>query len=289
MAPQNHRGLRAFLGLLAAFTFLPQVTRAQEDERGPILALGLSGNSNDPGWVYKLDATGGYRFSRHFEIDGGLPIYFVRVSQDSANEYSSKNGIGNAYIDLRGIFSGDRFYFSTNLRGSAPTGDEENGFSTGRATVDWTNYLDLRVGRWTPFGSVGIANTVSDTHFFSRPFTSLGLVGHFEGGLIFAPLPRISIGASGYAVQPSGEQKVFSKVVARGAEAARGNGRNRAFETQSVTIGESDLTTDRGYSGWINVSPSLGITLELGASRSESYNSNSVFFSARFDFGRLIR
>lgn len=288
MANQNHR-LHAVLGLLAAFTFLLQPTSAQENRRGPILALGFSGNSNDPGWVYKLDATGGYRFGDHFEIDGGLPIYFVRVSADNVDGYSSKSGIGNAYIDLRGILSGDRYYFSSNLRGSAPTGDEENGFSTGRVAVDWTNYFDVRFGRWTPFGSAGMANTVSDTHFFSRPFTSLGFVGHFEGGLIFAPLPWASIGASGYAVQPSGEQKVFSKVVARGAGAARGNGRNRAFETQSVTIGESALTTDRGYSGWINVSAVPGITLELGGSRSESYNSNSLFFSARFEFGRLIR
>jgi hypothetical protein len=35
-------------------------------------------------------------------------------------------------------------------------------------------------GKWIPFCKVGIANTISDTHFFNRPFTSLDTVDHFE-------------------------------------------------------------------------------------------------------------
>src|SRR5512136_1954292 len=75
-------------------------------ERGPLLSLQFSGTSNDPGWIYRLDTTGGYKFNRHFEAACGLPVYFVRVSDSGiADGFSSKNGIGNAYIDLKFLLS----------------------------------------------------------------------------------------------------------------------------------------------------------------------------------------
>lgn len=292
--PAWHYRTRTILKLVLVLSFIAGQLFAQTKDRGPLLTVDFSGSSMDPAWVFKLDTTAGYRFNSHLEIDFGLPVYFVHVQEDSIDGYSSKNGIGNAYIDLRVMLSHKAWGFSSELRGTAPTGDKDNGFSSGRATLDWTNYINLSLGKWTPFGSLGIANTVSDVHFFNRPFTSLGLVGHVEGGITIDPISRIRIGGSGYAVLPSGEQKIYSKVIrgqGNGSVAASGSGkgRNRPFETESVTIGESEIAKDHGVSGWIEIYPSSNVTFELGYSRSISYEANSLFFSARFDFGQMLR
>lgn len=281
--------------LWMVFAFLAACTgpvMAQDADSGPLLTVGFSGSSLDPAWVFKLDPSLGYRFNRHFEMDGGLPVYFVHVPADSMEEgYSSKNGIGNAYVDLRVMFDRSMFGFTSEVRVTAPTGDSDSGFSSGRATVDWTNYVDFNFGKWTPFGSVGIANTVSDTHFFTRPFTSLGLVGHVEGGLAYNPVSWLSLGGSGYAVLPSGEQKIYSKLIPRGqngAGAGSGRGRRGVFETESTVIGESELAEDRGFSGWIDLYPVSNVSFEVGYNRSISYDSHSLFFSTRFDLGQMI-
>jgi hypothetical protein len=48
----------------------------------------------------------------------------------------------------------------------------------------------------TPFASGGLANTVSDTSFFVRPFTSLGILSPFDGGAKFRVSQFVDVGAS---------------------------------------------------------------------------------------------
>ncbi|HEV2615154.1 MAG TPA: hypothetical protein VGU63_00945, partial [Candidatus Acidoferrales bacterium] len=38
----------------------------------------FDGSINSEGHVMELDSTVGYVFSRHFGVDGGIPVYFVR-------------------------------------------------------------------------------------------------------------------------------------------------------------------------------------------------------------------
>jgi hypothetical protein len=64
----------------------------------------------------------------------------------------------------------------------------------------------------TPFARGGLANTVSDTSFFVRPFTSLGIVSHFDGGAKFRVSQFVDVVASAYAVRASGQQKIISKI-----------------------------------------------------------------------------
>ncbi len=273
---------------------------SDDPERGVTSYFSFGGSSNTLGQIYKLDTSVGYKFNKHFAMDAGLPVYFVNASTASSTSgFSSKNGIGNAYLDLRLTANGPSTYFGSTLRAAAPTGDKDSGFSTGRVTVDWTNYLDATVGRLTPFGSVGLANTVSDTHFFSRPFTSLGFVTNFEGGANLQILKGISLGASGYAVVPSGQQKVFSKLVRRGQGGppsgtpgvgqGRGQGKMGVFETESVTVGDAEIAKDHGVSAWVDLFPSSYVTLEVGYSRSVRYAFDTIFFNLGFNLGKLAR
>ncbi len=271
---------------------------AGNNQRRPLFSLDFSGSANQPGKVFKLDPSAGFRFNSHFEIDAGLPIYIVRPTDTGIAEgFSSKNGIGNAYLDLRFYVSHPGLYFSSTVRGTAPTGNTSDGFSTGRATFDWSNYLEKDLGGFTPFGNIGIANTISDTHFFNRPFTSLGIVGHLEGGAYYELFRHFDLAGSAYAITPSGQQKVYSKLLKHAATASspggstgpgKANGKGRVFETSSITTGGATIVQDHGYSGWIDFHPTSRIKLELGYSHSISYALNTIFFSAGFDIGSLL-
>jgi len=290
---------RTVIALVLISSFPLRCSLAADKDRKPLLFASLSGTSGDSVWVFKLDTTTGYRFNRHFEITAGLPVYFVQVSDGTFDDdISSKSGIGNFYVNLRVMAESSGFYYSSSLRGTAPTGNEEEGFSSGRATFDWNNYFEYSTGKWAPFVSAGIANSISDTHFFTRPFTSLGLVGQFEGGLLFDPTWWVGFGGSAYAVVPSGDQKIYSRLVgssesmmdspnSEGSESA--NRRRRAFEDAHYTVIEADIARDHGFSGWIDMYPLPDVALEFGYSRSVSYEYNTFFFSARFDLAGMIR
>ncbi len=266
--------LRSSLGL--AFLVASGIAQAQTREAGLTSRLFFGGDTSSVGGIYKLDPSVGYRFNRHFSISAGLPTYFVRPSATaSADGSTSKNGIGNFYLDLRLETSGSDTYFRSALRGTAPTGDRDSGFSTGRVTVDWTNYVSRSFGPLTPFGRAGIGSTVSDTHFFTRPFSSLGLVGNLEGGAELALSHGLSLAGSGYAIVPSGQQKIFSKLVRRG--------------TKSVVVGTEEIARDHGASVWLGFDPARQVSLELGYSRSVAYDYNSVFFNILLDLGRIAK
>ena len=265
-------------------------TNLEKEDKGITFYESFRGSSNTLGQVMKLDTKAGYNFNKYFGVDFGIPAYLVRSSANSTTTGSgSVTGIGNAYIDLRLTFANPMLNFASILEGTAPTGDASKGFSTGRATFDWANHLDHSFFfGFTPFVNLGVANTISDTRFFTRPFSSLGLLGHFEGGADFKVLHFFSVGASAYDIVPSGQQKVFSRLVTQSSVTTtrRGGG---VFEKNKETTGTAAIDRDNGYSAWLDSSPVPFIDLELGYSRSVQFDLNTVSFSVGFNLGYLIR
>jgi opacity protein-like surface antigen len=267
------------------------VDKAQGESRGYTFYESYTGSSNSFGQVYKLNSTLGYNFNKHFEIDAGVPVYFVQASNASpSNGFTSGNGLGNAYTDLRLTFNNPVLDYASVLTVTAPTGDESRGLSTGRATFDWTNHFDrsFPLVRLTPFVNFGIANTVSDTHFFVRPFTSLGTVTHMEGGATLKLFPMIRVGASAYNIIPTGQQKVFSKLIPRGMGAPPGRGR-AAFANAYETVGGPGLVSDNGASAWIAAKVGRYADLEAGYTRSVSYRLDTFEFGIGFDVAHIVR
>src|SRR5262245_45752245 len=189
-----------------------------QDGQGWTFSGRFQGSSNSSGLVMKADPTLGYSFSRNFQTYVGLPVYFVKdssaISTTSTTPTSNgiMNGLGNAYLGFHIGVDRAAVNFASNLEATAPTGDKDKGFSTGRATVDWTNSFSRSFSSVTPFASIGLANTVSDTSFFARPFTSLGLVSHFDGGAKFGLSQFVDVGASAYGVRAAGQQRIISKL-----------------------------------------------------------------------------
>ena len=263
----------------------------------------IQGSANSNAQVNRLEASVGYNFSRKFGIDVGLPFYFVNsnVSTDP-NLNGFRSGLGNAFITLRATPTLADWNYVSSLTATAPTGDRDEGFSTGRVTVDWNNFISRSFSRFTPFVNLGIANTVSDTSFFYRPFSSLGIVGHFEGGTSYRLHRSLSVGASAYSIVPSGDQKIYSRVTKPQNAAPSqpsdstiltGQGRARAFETTAVIVDDASLARDHGLATWLTVYPTATVYLQTGYHRSVPYSLNTFFFGVGVQldsvYGRIIR
>jgi len=158
----------------------------------------------------------------------------------------------------------------------------------------------------TPFVSLGVANAITDSPFWIRPFSALGINVHAEGGGLVRLGGPLSAGASAYTVLPTGEQKVYSRVVPGRAgqvspgQTITGNGpaasasapglsKKRGFETSAVTAGESSLTRDNGVSTWLTARLTRTVSLTAIYSRSRTYSLDSFSVGFGLDVGSLIK
>jgi hypothetical protein len=292
----------------AALMLLPALLHgaASEDDGGLWFSERFLGTSNAAGLVLKANSTVGYAFNGHVQIYGGLPVYFTRAASSNtttgttsttANTTTFVNGIGNAFTGLLISASNDSLKYTSDLMLTAPTGDRKNGFSTGHATADWTNTFSHPSSVVTPYGSVGLANTVSDTSFFVRPFTTNGAVAHFEGGALLKVADHVNLGASAYGVNATGQQEIFSKVLGKSSKSGSstgttttgtsgsGNAHNNVFQTTQQTTTTADAANDHGFSTWLSLRPNSKADLQFGYSRSAAYQLNSVFFGVGFRSG----
>ncbi|HUI42215.1 MAG TPA: hypothetical protein VL523_09610 [Terriglobia bacterium] len=266
---------------------------SSNEEKGFTFYEFYGGSFNSFGHVTKLDTTVGYNFNRTFGIDAGIPFYFVGVSNTLENPGPrSVNGVGDAYVDLLFTVPNPTLNYLGTLRGTAPTGDTNAGFSTGRATFDWDNYFDHNFGRLRPFLDAGFANTISDTHFFYRPFTTLGLVAHFEGGASYKVVPALRVGASLYDDAPIGQQKIFSRLIPlNGAQSGSALGASSSALPAGVSeiVGPSSIARDNGFSAWVTVQPTSAVAFEAGYDRSVHYATNTFSFGIGVNVGALYR
>jgi len=287
--------------ICAFVLLLPALLQAQaapsgDEERGWSFAQRFQGSTNSAGVILKTNSTLFYQLNQHVEMYGGVPVYFARESSANSTTGSPKfmNGVGNVFTGLVFSTSSPMVNFSSDLVATAPTGDKDRGFSTGHVTVDWTNTLSRSFESITPFASIGLANTVSDTAFFVRPFSSNGAVAHFEGGALIGVMPRTEIGGSAYAVRASGDQHVISKVrrqQSTSTTAGRptttvGRQNKGVFETQTDVTGSAAIANDHGFSTWFTLRPSATSDIQVGYSRSVSYQLDSLFFGIGFRVGR---
>jgi hypothetical protein len=256
----------------------------------------FQGTVNSSERLFKLDSTIGWDFNRHFGVFAGVPIYFVDVPATTAVSGTttttvpgaSHNGLGNVYLGLSFRAHNPTLNYAGEISAGAPTGSSSKGLSSGRGTIDWSNRLDHSFNRLTPFLDAGIGNTVPDSRLLTRPFTSLGFVAHLDEGAEWQLFKRLSLGGLVYEIIPAGNQKLFSRLVGKGG-AAQGTGKHgRVFETAATASGNG-LTRENGASAFVAFDPSPIWRLELGYTRSVTFDLNSFAFDLRMNVGRLFR
>jgi hypothetical protein len=243
----------------------------------------FDGSSDADGRIYSITSSTGYNFNHHFGIDLGIPVYIVNAAATSTTPATTTTGIGNAFVAVRFAVDSRVLNFRSSVSGSAPTGSSKKGLSTGHATFDWTNRFERGVSRFTPFGEIGVGNSLPERMLFLRPFTSYGYLSHVEGGADIDIIGPLSMTASAYDILPWGTQTVFSRV------SGHGNGSHgRSFETSQKTSGGASLTRDYGFN--LNADISVGGRFDLyaGYTRSMTYALNSVSFGVGINLKTLL-
>ena len=264
----------------------------EDPSHGLTLYSRTQGSSNQSGLVTKLDNNVGYNFSPHFGVDFGVPVYFVYPSTGKTASIlgtRQKNGIGNVYLNLRYTLAKPLVNFVTYVTVAAPTGDRKQGFSTGHVTWDWHNHLYRTFGGFTPFINAGIADTILDSPFYLRPFSSLGLIGHFEGGATYNFWKDFSLGGSFYAIVPSGSQQVISKLSGKQTTIDKGSSLGQIFEIPSQPTLGPESVRDQGVSFWGEAALTSYFDFDIGYSHSTQYSLDSLFFGVGVNWKALYQ
>jgi hypothetical protein len=256
----------------------------------------FEGSYSTAAGVYDLATVLGYNFSRHLAMDAGVPAYFVNtpasITRSNPGAVSGV-GIGNPFLDLLLNYPSRSFNYSSEIHLTAPVADTKKGFSTGHATWNFTHHFDRAFGAWSPFLDAGVGNTIRDTRYFTRPFTSFGYNAAFTGGLEY-DRGRYSFQAGAYDVAPWGNQTMVSRVFRCGAAAScsatRGISHNRhGFASSSVTKGGADLVRDNGYEAGIDFRPVHYLDFEFAYSRSVPLHLNNYSFGIGVNLSSLVR
>ncbi|HMC31110.1 MAG TPA: hypothetical protein VKL99_09765 [Candidatus Angelobacter sp.] len=258
------------------------------------------GMVNHSGSLLKLDSSLGYDFNSHVGVFAGVPLYFANDTSNTQGQTRIHDmGAGDAYFGAEAFAPSKIVNYSSRLTISAPTGSVSKGFSPGQPTIDWNNRFRRRFGRLAPFVAAGVGNTVPDSELVTRNFISVGNVSHFEEGAELDVVRRVYIGSSAYQIVPFGEQKIFNRfetVVPRDGEKGPGNHQGDPAPNlpppgnggQPSATG-NDLTREHGFDAWLGFEPTRVLRMELGYSRSVTFNLNSFSFNVGLNVGRLIR
>jgi hypothetical protein len=235
------------------------------EEKGFTLTETYEGSGNTDGFITDIDSTVGYIFNPHFSINMGVQYLFVNPSSSytSKTGTTSASGMGNPSLGFRYSRKGPVLDFSTGVNGAFPVASSAKGLSTGRVTFDWDNHFAHGFDLFTPFLDVGVANSVPDTRFLKRPYTSLGTLAHFEGGSELDLGDKFSVSASGYYLLPWGAQQIF----VRGKKASPDSKK-----------GGASLTRDDG----INLGLDYNLTRFVDLSAGYSYSAYSVLNTVSF-------
>lgn len=244
--------------------------------------------------LFKLDSTVGWDFSKHFGVFAGVPVYFVNVPASTSTvgttttttPATSNKGIGNAYLGMAFRAPNPMLDYAATITAGAPTGDTKKGLSSGRATVDWDNRFEHSFSRLTPYLEGGFGNTVPDSKLVTRAFTSLGFVAHLEEGAELELVKHFSVGGSAYQIVPEGNQKIYSKLVAKGGTGKAGS--KNVFQT-SATASGNGLTRENGFNSWIALDAGRFWRLEVGYTRSTTFDLSSFAFNISMNLGKLLR
>jgi len=248
--------------------------------------------------VLDLGSNVGYNFNEHWGVDMGVPLSFVSSSSTTTttgtttgkSTSNALNSLGNVYMDVNFKTTGEVANYNSTLTVTAPTGSTTKGVSTGRPNYGWNNHVEHDFDRLTPFLELGLSNGLTDTKLMHRPFTTLGFVSQFTGGSKIDLGGNFSVGGSLYDVLPSGQQKMFSKLVAKKSTSTAGTGKNgRAYELASQTTGNASLTHDNGGSAWVEFSPGQILDFQIGYTHSVHFALDTVAFNLEVNLTKLMK
>ncbi len=270
------------------------------EQTGPTAFAQAVYSLTNSGTVYNEGVGVGYNFSPHMGGDIGLTLYTVQspYSIVSNRDWRWTTLLGDPFLDVRYTTKLAGLDFTSVLTGTVPLASAERVYSTGRFGVDWFNHVETHYDGFTPFVNFGAANGTVDRYILprpydiARPYQTLGFISDFEGGASYTIMGHYSLGASAYALVPAGTQKVFSRLVAPDSTVAGDANHHRVWNNVFEAVGNSSLTRDNGYSGWLNIARIKYlkyVDVQIGYTYSVHYAFGSAFVMLRFNGTSLFR
>lgn len=244
----------------------------------------FDGSTGSSGQDTALTSVVTYHLGR-FSVGAGLPLYLDRSVSTSGATISE--GIGDAFAMLGSSGRTLGFNYGTVLTGSAPTGNPDKGFGSGHATFDLTSHIDHDFGLLAPFVNAGVADHVTDTPFFHRPFTTYGFLAHVEGGADVDLSHSFTLTLSAYEIAPWGTQTIISRDVNFGATGTGGQ-HGRAWEVNHLTTGAASIVHDDGFTAGLTFSPKPYLDLSAGYTRSVAFAFNTYSWGIGLNMSTLI-
>ena len=236
------------------------------------------------GWATLVTPAIGFSFNHVFTADVSVPIYFFRLSPSTLarprpNELliQERGEVADVVIAGHAQFVPRNFNYQATAALAVPTGDAQNGLTTGRVSFDFDNHFDKTVFRVTPNLDIGIGDTASLVNrITTKNYTSLGPLAHFQVGLGF-PLPfHTSFVAEAYEQLPIGDQKTYGP--SRNGRSTVVTGRNITEDNGFITSIDVPLSGHTTLSAYYNRSlrfyadnVSIGFTYVLRGSPEPSY------------------
>ena len=172
-------------------------------------------------WSSVIDESISYDFNKVFAMGVGVPFYVSYNQLPSSLTAGTTitpqmlaptyNKVGDVRLALKFSTPTPIVRYVATITGTAPTGDTASGISTGRATADFNNRLEFSLGPITPLAELGIANTNALINMVKRPYSTLGALSHFKGGLSLPLGKALDVEFAGYENLPLGAQKLYSQ------------------------------------------------------------------------------
>lgn len=248
-------------------------------------------------WSSVLDSSITYNFNKRVGVSVGVPVQLMQnqVSTSTTTTTGSAgttpltasyNSLGDMRMGLTFSSPTPVLHYVGTFTATAPTGDTSVGLSTGRPTVDFNNRLEYDLGRFTPLAEIGIgdSNTLINS-LIKRPYSTLGALPHFKGGLSFEVVKNLSIEIAGYENVPIGNQKLYSKLYKSSGASGSGSASDPAYKKGSFTSG-TGISEDNGFS--TSVSTKLGKRMDVTVIYDHSVHQqlDTVAFSLGFRMGK---
>ncbi|MDR3764185.1 MAG: hypothetical protein P4M01_08840 [Acidobacteriota bacterium] len=277
------------LAMLSTLPLLAQSTAAEP----PLSARGyyfnfatIGAHDSAAGYSMQIIPAIGRDFQGRFTVELGAPFYPLAGSHVTSS--TTVRGVtttttsnvtavwGDMYAVFYGNFKAGPARYKLTLKGTAPTGDTASGISTGRATWNWANHLEVgkNIAAYVDFG---LANTLADSTQYHRSYTTLGYVVPMAAGLNIPLGKRLALDASSYYDLPFGDQKLYSRTVSRNSALPVGTrlgGGERL--NQYLLQGGASLTEDHGYTGSVSYQATRRVGLEVSYNRSIPYALDTV-------------
>jgi hypothetical protein len=241
------------------------------------------------GWYTLVTPAIAYYFSPHYSMDLSMPVYLYRLaevqtttqppparpgqpppppvittSQLSAHTFDP----GDIFLAAHASFAQKRISETLTPSLTLPSGDSNDGLSTGRVTFDVDSHTALWLPRSAMLLDLGSGDSTSlFNRFVTRNYTSLGYLAHFQLGLMLALPYRSSFQSVAYEQLPLGDSKIYTALPGPG--------------DRTVVSGRS-VSEDNGFTSALSVPLSRHLTLQGYYNRSLRLHTDTVGMGITF-------